>query len=304
MTNNASLSDLREQRAVRSLRGLSIGDAFGERFFVHPDAVEELIARRVVATGPWRFTDDTQMALSVFETLRRCGTVDQDALAHSFARRYDASRGYGPAMHGLLARIDSGEPWRVVARSLFGGSGSYGNGSAMRVVPLGAYFADDLDAVVREAEHSAMVTHAHPEAVAGAIAVAVGAAIATRGLDDSGDFLNQVAAHVPESAVRTGLRRAVHLLPALSPPDAATLLGNGSHVSCPDTVPFALWCAAHHLDDFAKALWATVAGLGDRDTTCAIVGGIVACSAPLSTIPASWQEATEPLPLWALCDLP
>jgi ADP-ribosylglycohydrolase len=295
----------REKRALLSLRGLSIGDAFGECFFTHPDVVERLIAQRAVRPGPWRYTDDTMMALSVFETLRRCGTIDQNALARSFSRHYDNSRGYGPAMHGLLARIDAGEPWRVVAGGLFGGTGSYGNGSAMRVAPLGAFFADDLARIPLEAEYSAVVTHAHAEAVAGAIAVAVAAAIATCDPELSRrEFLDAVMSQVPESEVRTGIYNACQLREDIAPQHAAAMLGNGSQVSCQDTVPFSLWCAAGHLRHFAEALWCTVSGLGDRDTTCAIVGGIVACSAPAETIPDEWIAATETLPLWVLCDLP
>jgi hypothetical protein len=48
------------------------------------------------------------------------------------------------------------------------------------------------------------------------------------------------------------------------------------------------------MEDFADALWWTVAGLGDRDTTCAIVGGIVSLSA--NGLPADWLERREPLP--------
>ena len=76
-------------RATRSLEGLSVGDAFGETFFVNPDVVEGLIEQRALATRKWRFTDDTLMALSVFSVLRQHGRVDQDALAQSFAERYD-----------------------------------------------------------------------------------------------------------------------------------------------------------------------------------------------------------------------
>jgi ADP-ribosylglycohydrolase len=67
-------------------------------------------------------------------------------------------------------------------------------------------------------------------------------------------------------------------------------------VAGPDTVPFALWCAAQHLDDYEAALWLTVSGLGDRDTTCAIVGGIVALFTGTDGIPAEWRHAREPLP--------
>ena len=66
----------------------------------------------------------------------------------------------------------------------------------------------------------------------------------------------------------------------------------------PDTVPFTLWCAARHLDDFEAAMWTTVSGLGDRDTTCAIVGGIVALYVGAAGIPQEWQQARESLTTW------
>ena len=59
-----------------------------------------------------------------------------------------------------------------------------------------------------------------------------------------------------------------------------------------DTVPFALWCAARWIDDYEECMWRTVEGLGDRDTTCAIAGGIVALRSP---VPAEWVAAREPL---------
>ena len=62
-------------------------------------------------------------------------------------------------------------------------------------------------------------------------------------------------------------------------------LGTGHDISAQDTCPFALWCAGGHLDSYEEALWLTVSGLGDRDTTCAMVGGIVALSAGVDSIP-------------------
>jgi ADP-ribosylglycohydrolase len=88
------------ERALCSLEGLSVGDAFGERFFVHPDTVDRLIAARALPAPPWRFTADTQMALSIVAVLRRHGRIDQDHLAQHFAAHYDPLRGYGPAITG------------------------------------------------------------------------------------------------------------------------------------------------------------------------------------------------------------
>src|SRR5688572_366092 len=110
------------------------------------------------------------MAFSMCRILLDHGGVIQDALANSFANNYDPRRGYGAAMlHELLPALKGGSHWRIAATCLFSGEGSYGNGAAMRVAPLGAYFADDLEQVVRQSHLSAEVTHTHREGIAGAI---------------------------------------------------------------------------------------------------------------------------------------
>lgn len=77
--------------------------------------------------------------------------------------------------------------------------------------------------------------------------------------------------------------------------DVARALGNGSLVTAPDTVPFCLWIAAHHLDHFIEALGKTISVGGDCDTNAAIVGGIVALSAGRDSIPIDWLKAREPI---------
>ena len=74
-----------------------------------------------------------------------------------------------------------GTDWRDAARRPFRGAGSMGNGAAMRVAPLGAWFADDVARAVDEARRSAEVTHMHPEGIAGAVAVAVAARHSAKG---------------------------------------------------------------------------------------------------------------------------
>jgi ADP-ribosylglycohydrolase len=289
-------------RAYLSLQGLCCGDAFGERFFLPEEVVHSLILQRGLPAPPWFFTDDTVMALSIVSTLEEFGKIDQDRLALSFAANYDSSRGYGPAMHRLLVKLrHEGTSWREESRALFGGEGSFGNGSAMRVAPLGAYFAGDLDTIAKEAEFSSVTTHCHPEAVAGAIAVAIAAGLAWRLRTSPRPptitaFLEEIVQRTPTSQVRRGLRRAAELPAETSIEIAAAKLGNGSQVTAQDTVPFALWSAARHLNSYEEALWSTVSALGDRDTTCAIVGGIVVLYAGLESIPAEWMKCAEPIP--------
>ncbi len=279
--------------ALLSLEGLSTGDAFGELFFSfspHETTQADL------PPGPWRWTDDTHMALSIVEVLEKHGHIDQDALAAAFARRFSEEpfRGYGGGAARLLGLLAMGESWQELAPRLFGG-GSYGNGAAMRAAPIGGYFHDDPQRAAAEARLSAMITHAHPEGQAGAIAVAVAAAIAAgRPHPEGTEFLKRILPHVPDGITRAGIEKAL-LIPHDDLYGAALQLGTGKRVSAQDTVPFCLWSAAYHLDDFAAALWHTLRGMGDRDTTCAIVGGIVALSAP--EIPDYLLMRREPLPI-------
>lgn len=287
---------VRMERARLALAGLSVGDAFGERFFVNPHTVDSLIAERAFPAAPWRWTDDTAMALSIIEVLEARGAIDSHLLADAFARRYrrDPRRGYGGGAHDILQALVDGIPWTTASRSVFDGAGSMGNGGAMRSAPVGAYFADDLDRAVEEARASARPTHAHPDGQAGAIAVAVAAALAAGGASGR-ELLEGVFARVPEGLTHDGMAKAVRLPLSSEVQTAAGALGNGSKVCAHDTVPFALWCAARHLDNFEEALWSTVAALGDRDTTCAIVGGVVAMSVGLTGIPLAFMAAREPL---------
>jgi ADP-ribosylglycohydrolase len=141
------------------------------------------------------------------------------------------------------------------------------------------------------------VTHAHPEAVAGAVAVAVAAALSVRGVV-AADLVEAVAERVPDSEVATRLRRAVKIAASAEPLHVGAMLGCGKQISAPDTVPYTVWCAARHLDDLPEALWATAQAGGDIDTTCAIVGGIVAGRTGLAAVPDGWLASCEPLPAW------
>jgi len=244
------------------------------------------------------------MAMALAEVLEEHGTIDRHKLALAFARNFarDPGRGYGIGAMRLLAEIGMGKSWEVLSPAAFRGQGSMGNGSAMRVAPVGAYFADDLDQVVEQADRSAQVTHWHPEGRAGAIAVAVASALAWQMRADDpklrpGQFFDAILIVTPSGPTQEGIAAACDLGPDASVSEAVRLLGNGSHIMVPDTVPFCLWCAAWHLDNYVDAIWTTIEGLGDVDTTCAIVGGIVSLSAGEGSVPEEWLRNRELLEL-------
>ncbi|MGW4273170.1 ADP-ribosylglycohydrolase family protein [Streptomyces seoulensis] len=288
----------RLDRALASARGLAVGDALGSQFFVpvnHP-----LLKRREPPPGTWQWTDDTEMACSVVAVLAAHQRIDQDALAHSFAHHHDFDRGYGPAVNRLLRLVREGGEWRELAAALFDGRGSWGNGAAMRIAPLGAWYADDPEQATHQAEISAYPTHQHREAVVGAMAVAAAAALAAApgGPPSPQALLDGVIALVPaRSAVGAGLRRARDMLDYGDAGTVAAVLGCGRRTSAHDTVPFALWSAARRLGDFEEAFWTTAQVGGDVDTTCAIVGGVLAAGAA-GTPPDEWVQRTEALPEW------
>jgi ADP-ribosylglycohydrolase len=288
------------ERARQALEGLSVGDAFGEQLLhAGPQARALALTHR---TEPhvrmWKWTDDTAMAVSIVETLSERGAIGPELLAHKFARRYDldAGRGYGAGAHNVLEMLLAGMPHASAARILFDGQGSCGNGGGMRAAPIGAYFAGDLPATVHQAALSAAPTHAHPDGAAGAVAVAVAASAVFGGERDPRALLELVYEHTPAGATREGIRRSIAMVRA-EPVTVAAELGNGSRVLAADTVPFAVWCAATHLADFAGACWSCVEVGGDIDTTCAMVGGIIVGAAGVEGIPPAWRAAREPLPV-------
>ncbi|MFF3567951.1 ADP-ribosylglycohydrolase family protein [Nocardia jiangxiensis] len=290
-----------------SLDGLSVGDALGAQFFVPGSSLPDLLVGRLPA-APWPWTDDTEMACTIYSEISTRGHIDREVLASVFAERCEPYRGYGGNTVAVLHQIRDGRPWADAAGDAFGGRGSWGNGAAMRVAPLGAYFAGNPDRAAAQAALSAEVTHAHPEAIIGAMVVAVAASHAamTRGTDCTPiELLDAVEPYLVDGRTTAGIRRARNLL-GRSVAEAAYELGNGAQVSAYDTVPFTLWAAATFLRDYPAAITACIEAGGDADTTAAIVGGIVASHTGkenrdnLRGIPHNWLSAREHLPGWAI----
>jgi ADP-ribosylglycohydrolase len=169
----------------------------------------------------------------------------------------------------------------------------------MRAAPVGAYFTGDFAEVALQAWRSADVTHAHPDGIAGGIAVAVASAWAAEhpGADakSAADLFECVLMHTPESPTRSGVERAARLPLDTWEFHAAEQLGCGHNVRSDDTVPFCLWVAARHLDDFTEALWTAARVGGDADTTGAIIGGIVALAVGAEGLPRNWLARREEL---------
>lgn len=285
--------------ASKSLTGISIGDAFGESFFGEESLVKSYIQQRILPEVPLDFTDDTIMAIAVFKSLEKFGKINQDFLAEEFTKNYylDNNRGYGPSMHQYFRAVKNGENWKEVSYSKFGGQGSMGNGGAMRASAIGAYFYDDLDKLKLNAELSCEVTHANKEAIEGTKAIALAAAFAIQ--ENLGmitlnkqEFTQKIQNELDDSDTKSKLNKALYLDGNPSIELLVKTLGNGIKMTAQDTVPIVIWMLSRYRNNFEECLWNTVSALGDRDTTCAMAGGISILCCDENTIP-DWKSNVE-----------
>lgn len=287
----------RARAGTAALAGTAVGDAVGaplEGGPPRPLAKARQQVERVLARPPCPYTDDTQMALLLLEHLAATGgDVDRAAYVALLAERVEPWRGYGGGMQMLVARWRAGSGWREAATSVFP-DGSFGNGAAMRVAPVGAVRADDLDAVTRLARRQAEPTHAHPVGIDGAVVQAGAAALAAhRGRFGPGE-LEAVAELAETEELATSLREAATFdgvavaesaesAPAgagggLDDPTLPAVVDRlGAEVLAHRSVPLALWIAAHtsHVTD---AVVMAVAAGGDVDTIGAMSAAVRAAA--------------------------
>ena len=138
--------------------GAVAGDIVGSRFERRPTKSREF----ELDHPECRYTDDTILTVATAAAILEAGGSDAEAAYSEAYKRFgrdDPDRGYGGNFRKWL-RTDSLEPY-----------GSFGNGSAMRVAPVGCVF-DTREQVLQEAKRSASATHDHPEGIRGAQAVA------------------------------------------------------------------------------------------------------------------------------------
>jgi len=127
------------------------------------------------------------------------------------------------------------------------------------------------------------------------MAVAAAASLVAGRPSEAPELFGAVLDVVPAGATRAAIEKASWLGPDVDVGEVVYLVGNGLRVLSKDTVPFALWCARHHMNDYATALWTAVSRFGDCDTLCAIVGSIVALHPGERGIPPEWRQRREPL---------
>lgn len=237
--------------------------------------------------GEMWYTDDTQMAIGVAETMIACQRIDEVELCRRFAANYVSQRGYGRGARRVLQAMVDGKAHRLMAQQVFPG-GSYGNGAAMRVAPVGLLFRHDHDELWRQAQLSALPTHVHPLGIEGAqlIALAVAIASATTVLDRC-EFFDVLAARCTAAEYAGPLRRAVQV----SDPRNLALFGNG--IEAPSSVVTAIAAFGLTPDSYEQTIGNAILLGGDTDTIAAMAGAISGAYLGWQAIPPQLLESLE-----------
>ena len=276
--------------------GSALGDAIGELAFQYRNKGDLCI--QLDQLKKLRYTDDTAMAIGLAKSIIKKSCLDQQDLGETFRYNYEREpwRGYASGPPTIFSMVEQlSITYAEAARSLFGGTGSLGNGAAMRIVPVGLFFHDSPD-LYEKACMSASVTHAHPAGKDGAAVQAQAISCAVK-LDPKKAFpykafMDTLIDSAITPQIEEKMLRVQKLINAQSPPSfAAEQLGQT--VAVHESMPFALFSFLRHPKSFEDCLFCATLHGGDRDTLGAMACAISGAYLGIESIPHSWRQKLE-----------
>jgi len=289
------MADLRK-KYLGGMIGSALGDAIGELAFFHP--TRESLCAHLEKLEIYRYTDDTAMSIGIAESIVNTGCLDEQDLGKTFRENFTREpwRGYASGPPNVFSMVEElGIAYGEAAQRLFGGSGSFGNGSAMRVVPVGLVFHDSPD-LYEMARVSAAVTHAHPLGIDGAAVQSKAVALAVQHEPEdtfaSNVFVQDLLGFARTPQMSDKIREVGDLLLGQTPPSAA-VQRLGRTVAVHESLPFALYSFLRHPKSFEDCLWCAILNGGDRDTMGAMACAISGAYLGIKAIPQSWIEKLE-----------
>jgi ADP-ribosyl-[dinitrogen reductase] hydrolase len=245
------------------------------------------VGRLVREMGPGRvqagtFTDDTEMAMALAESLLVRAPLDPADLAQRFVAWYRA----GPDDVGIhtsrvLSQIAAGEPWQEVVELVQRlKPDSAGNGSVMRCWPVSLAHGDDLDQMLADSRLQSRVTHPHPECEAGSAFVNAAIYHLIRGSTWAAAIAEALKAASVPPALQEVIEGAVG--------KHREELANSGWVR--HTLESAVW-GLRTTDSFEEAVVQVVNLGGDADTAGAVAGALAGAAYGLEAIPDRWRRA-------------
>ncbi len=291
--------ELLQDKFKGAILGCFLGDAFGAGFEgMNPEKSRfhmSILAKKF----PRSYTDDTDMTLALAESIIESGKIDPEGIAKHFSLSCDLTRGYAIGTIKAVLALRAGLQWHQVARIVFE-EGSFGNGAAMRVSPVGVFYHHDLEELRKAAIEQANITHVHPLGQWGAVmqAACVGLAVSQTSKqpfkkEQMVTNLREVLWGGPIEYMRAlnKIEEMVAQGKKLQAREVVRSLGNGveAHLS----VPSACYIALTYSPDFCDAIRAAISLGGDTDTIAGMVGAIVGAHVGEKGLPVEWIEQLE-----------
>lgn len=287
------------ERLAGSALGLMCGDALGMPVEGWTAAAIEARFGRLDSMQPGRlpagsYTDDSQMMMAILETLAARGCLDGPYLARRFREGFEPRRGYGGRIKDVMQRLADGAAWDGAATD------SFGNGGAMRVGPLGVFFADDEAALLSAALDQCRITHRHPQGQAGACALALGCGLAARlgsrgEAPEPAEFAEHLASRVEEIDAHVAARlRAMPPLVIGDEESCRRALAEEyiCDVTAAEAVPPAVGAFLGARSAEQAVVLAVSLG-GDTDTIGAMAGALAGAYFGFDDLPSAWLDALE-----------
>jgi poly(ADP-ribose) glycohydrolase ARH3 len=293
-------TDPYEDRCIGCLLGTACGDILGAGVEGQPanairDRHGEVRDFLDTFRGFGCYTDDTEMTLALATSLVERGVAAPDDISLKYADFYEPRRGYGAAARSVMESLLNGMDYRKTGRIQFP-NGSFGNGGAMRIAPVGLAYRHASDEVLHQAVEAALLcTHVHPEAIDGAFIQAK--AVATLATADSSELdrrrlvetlLGQSQTFVVQRKLELLLEQLDH---DVSDDDVIYTVGNGVRTS--EAVAASLWAFLRYGDKPEECLIRAVSFGGDTDTIGAMVGAQLGGLYGSAWIPSRWYNHIE-----------
>lgn len=263
-------------RAAGTLLGLAIGDSMGAQVegMAAPPPLDGMRDGGVWNTLAGQPTDDTELALALGRTLAGRDLYDQDAVADAYQAWFASDPfGLGPTTTRALVGAAAIPGPRAAALRQAADPESLGNGSLMRIAPVGIWARNPVEAATVAAADSRL-THPHPDCIGACAALAAAIAAAIRLDADRPAMLAAARAGATGRVAATVDQAAAGQPPADDAPVLTALHNAFRHLAAGTGV--------------AEAILATIAAGGDTDTNAAIVGALLGAADGRRALPTGW----------------
>lgn len=269
-------------RSIGALAGLALGDAFGAPFEGGPPPEHNIREPGYFGTNPiiyWQFTDDTKQTLAISKSMLKCGHFDPIDAIFALIQEYERDpRFYGPTSGRIFSMIKNGCAPLEAAQTLFeeGRGGGRTNGSVMRGVPIGIFYAPEEVRTYSIA--ASRITHFNPVAC-----------------EASAVFNTIISCLVRGMGITAAVDRAIEsceigeVRERIVTPEKYPL---NPSMDALDTLHASLSIALS-ADSFVDAVTEAVMLGGDTDTIAALSGALKGAEYGIESLPEKWLRNTE-----------